>query len=127
MSDDSPEKKYIDVTHDDFSFMFPEGIEEMSDEELSELHHERVKAAPGHREGKPPEPWKLHDAITFEDEVEKLVGKQWGAQGLGKLREVLVSPPTSNEVRPEFYEDPISYWIPNRKLPPDEPDLERWT
>lgn len=107
-------------------FLFPENIKEMSEEELIEEHRKRVKKAPGFREGKPPEPWYLHDNVPFEEEVELFYGKKWGAQGIGKLKAVLMSPPTKNEIRKPFYEDPEAYWVPNRALPPKEPDLDRW-
>jgi len=43
----------------------------------------------------------LHDT-DFYDEVEKIWGHRWGAEGLGRLREVLVSRPTENETREEY-------------------------
>ena len=51
--------------------------------------------------GKPLRNWMLHE-IDFYDEVEKIWGRRWGAEGIGKLREVLVSRPTENETREEY-------------------------
>ena len=51
--------------------------------------------------GKPLRNWMLHE-MDFYDEVEKIWGKKWGAEGIGKLREVLVSRPTENETREEY-------------------------
>ena len=41
----------------------------------------------------------LHET-DFYDEVEQIWGRRWGAEGIGTLREVLVSRPTENEIRP---------------------------
>jgi N-dimethylarginine dimethylaminohydrolase len=43
----------------------------------------------------------LHET-DFYDEVEQIWGRRWGAEGIGTLREVLVSRPTENETRPEY-------------------------
>jgi N-dimethylarginine dimethylaminohydrolase len=51
--------------------------------------------------GQPLHNWKLHDT-DFYDEVDQVWGRRWGAEGIGKLREVLVSRPTENETRPEY-------------------------
>jgi N-dimethylarginine dimethylaminohydrolase len=51
--------------------------------------------------GQPLHNWMLHET-DFYDEVEQVWGHRWGAEGLGKLREVLVSRPTENETRPEY-------------------------
>src|SRR5438105_9616715 len=51
--------------------------------------------------GKPLRNYMLHET-DFYDEVEQVWGRPWGAEGIGTLREVLVSRPTENEVRPEY-------------------------
>jgi N-dimethylarginine dimethylaminohydrolase len=43
----------------------------------------------------------LHE-IDFYEEVEHIWGSRWGAEGIGTLREVLVSRPTVNETRDEY-------------------------
>jgi N-dimethylarginine dimethylaminohydrolase len=43
----------------------------------------------------------LHET-DFYDEVEQIWGQRWGAEGIGTLREVLVSRPSENEIRPEY-------------------------
>jgi N-dimethylarginine dimethylaminohydrolase len=45
--------------------------------------------------------WLLHET-DFYEEVEPIWGRRWGAEGIGKLREVLVSRPTENETRAEY-------------------------
>src|SRR5690349_25115376 len=54
--------------------------------------------------GKPLHNWMLHET-DFYDEVEQIWGARWGAEGIGTLREVLVSRPTENETRPEYAEE----------------------
>jgi N-dimethylarginine dimethylaminohydrolase len=51
--------------------------------------------------GQPLHNWMLHET-DFYDEVEQVWGRRWGAEGIGKLREVLVSRPTENETRAEY-------------------------
>jgi N-dimethylarginine dimethylaminohydrolase len=63
-----------------------------------------LKKLPWFEEGKPLHNWMLHD-IDFYSEVENIWGKKWGAEGLGRLREVLVSRPTENETRKEYAEE----------------------
>src|SRR5437588_1292416 len=51
--------------------------------------------------GKPLRNYMLHET-DFYDEVEQIWGRRWGAEGIGTLREVLVSRPSENEIRPEY-------------------------
>jgi N-dimethylarginine dimethylaminohydrolase len=60
-----------------------------------------LESLPWFEPGKPLRNWMLHET-DFYDEVEQVWGRRWGAEGLGTLREVLVSRPTENEVRPEY-------------------------
>jgi N-dimethylarginine dimethylaminohydrolase len=60
-----------------------------------------VEQLPWFESGKPLRNWLLHET-DFYDEVEQIWGKPWGAEGIGTLREVLVSRPTENETRPEY-------------------------
>lgn len=66
-------------------------------------HHElnALKKLPWFEENKPLRNWMLHE-IDFYSEVENIWGKKWGAEGIGRLREVLVSRPTENETREEY-------------------------
>lgn len=84
-----------------------------ADGELIELSYSSPRPAAGHDEeavlaelpwfepGKPLRNWLLHET-DFYDEVEQIWGRRWGAEGLGRLREVLVSSPSENEIRPEY-------------------------
>jgi N-dimethylarginine dimethylaminohydrolase len=60
-----------------------------------------VEELPWFESGKPLRNWMLHET-DFYEEVEQIWGKRWGAEGIGTLREVLVSRPTENETRPEY-------------------------
>jgi N-dimethylarginine dimethylaminohydrolase len=60
-----------------------------------------LEQLPWFEAGQPLHNWMLHDT-DFYDEVEQIWGRRWGAEGIGRLREVLVSRPTENETRPEY-------------------------
>src|SRR5262245_5877552 len=60
-----------------------------------------LETLPWFESGKPLRNWMLHET-DFYDEVEQIWGRPWGAEGIGTLREVLVSRPTENETRPEY-------------------------
>jgi len=60
-----------------------------------------LETLPWFEPGKPLRNYMLHET-DFYDEVEQVWGRRWGAEGIGTLREVLVSRPSENEVRPEY-------------------------
>ena len=64
---------------------------------------------PGYRPGSPPQYADYHAEVDFVDEVERIWGRPWGAQGIGRLREVAMSPPTEAEVLPLYDEDPAFF------------------
>lgn len=84
-----------------------------ADGDTIELTYSSPRSAAGHDEmalletlpwfepGKPLRNFMLHET-DFADEVEAIWGRSWGAEGIGTLREVLVSRPTENEVRDEY-------------------------
>jgi N-dimethylarginine dimethylaminohydrolase len=65
---------------------------------------------PGYRPGSVPQYADYHAEVDFLDEIEAIWGQRWGAQGMGRLREVALSPPTDVENRPEYDEDP-AFWL----------------
>ena len=69
-------------------------------------HDERalLEETPWFEPGRPLRNYMLHET-DFYDEVEQIWGRRWGAEGIGKLREVLVSRPTENEIRPEYADE----------------------
>ena len=72
----------------------------------SEDHDEMavLGTLPWFEHGKPLRNWMLHET-DFYDEVEQIWGRPWGAEGIGTLREVLVSRPTENETREEYAQE----------------------
>jgi N-dimethylarginine dimethylaminohydrolase len=86
-----------------------------------ELEYSSPRRAGGHDElallqtlpwfetGKPLRNYMLHET-DFYDEVEQVWGRRWGAEGIGTLREVLVSRPSENEVRPEYAQESQYYY-----------------
>jgi len=69
----------------------------------AEGHDEQavLESLPWFEPGKPLRNFMLHET-DFYDEVEQIWGQRWGAEGIGTLREVLVSRPSENEIRPEY-------------------------
>lgn len=76
----------------------------------------RLEDYPGYEPGKPPRVDKIHE-IDYMDELEKIWGKKWGYQGIGRLREVAMCRPTEDEINPIFARDPnfflMWYGFPN--------------
>src|SRR5215468_1627526 len=70
---------------------------------VAEEHDEEavLESLPWFEPGKPLRNYMLHQTDFF-DEVEQIWGRPWGAEGIGTLREVLVSRPTENEIRSEY-------------------------
>jgi N-dimethylarginine dimethylaminohydrolase len=74
---------------------------------------------PGYRAGSVPQYADYHQDVGHLDEVELIWGRRWGAQGIGRLREVAMSPPTEVEVLPLYEEDPAFFAFSG-----ELPDLE---
>ena len=64
---------------------------------------------PGYRPGSPPQYAEYHAEVDFLDEVEAIWGQKWGAQGIGRLREVAMSPPTEVETLAMYDQDPAFF------------------
>jgi N-dimethylarginine dimethylaminohydrolase len=64
-----------------------------------------IRQYPDYREGKPPDVYKLGE-YSYLDEYEMTWGRPWGAQGIGKLREVGLVAPSIHEVNPLWLQDP---------------------
>ena len=71
---------------------------------------------PGYRPGSPPQYAEYHAEVDFLDEIEAIWGQRWGAQGIGRLRQVAMSPPTEVEVLAEYEQDP-GFFIYDGVLP----------
>ena len=74
---------------------------------------------PFYEEGKVPQYQRYHSEVSYMDELELIWGKRWGAQGLGKLREVAMVRPTETEVK-KMYEEDSSFYV----FDGNTPDLE---
>ena len=71
---------------------------------------------PFYEEGKVPQYHKYHSNISYLDELELIWGKRWGAQGIGRLREVAMVRPTETEVR-KLYEQDSAFFVFNGTTP----------
>src|SRR5437867_871480 len=63
---------------------------------------------PDYVPGLPAQAYKLEE-FSYQDELVRVWGKPWGSQGIGKLRETVLSMPTENEINglwaraPEYF------------------------
>ena len=71
---------------------------------------------PFYEEGKVPQYHKYHSKVSYLDELELIWGKRWGAQGIGRLREVAMVRPTESEVR-KLYEEDSAFFVFNSTTP----------
>ena len=78
-----------------------------------------LKDFPYYEKGKVPQYHRYHAEVDFLDELELIWGKRWGAQGIGRLREVAMVRPTETEVKKRYEED-SAFFVFNG----DTPDLE---
>lgn len=65
---------------------------------------------PDYRPGLPPDVYQLRK-FSYLDEYEAVWGRRWGAQGIGRLREVGLVAPTEHEVRKLFMSDPSFFLL----------------
>ena len=68
------------------------------------------KDFPYYEEGKVPQYHRYHAEVSYLDELERIWGKKWGAQGIGRLREVAMIKPTETEVL-DLYEQDSSFFV----------------
>src|SRR5262249_20587490 len=71
---------------------------------------------PFYEKGKVPQYHKYHGAVSYLDELELIWGKRWGAQGIGRLREVAMVRPTETEVK-KLYEQDSAFFVFDGKTP----------
>lgn len=101
----------------------PPDLANMDQDAMDDEHRRRLKNDPTFEAGRAPKSWLFHDEVSYEQELEGLWGKRWGNQGVGKLREVMLCPPTENEIRQVFYEDTHAYM---EQWEPERPSLDLW-
>ncbi len=78
---------------------------------------------PDYEPGKPPRFEKLRE-IDYSDEMERVWGRRWGEQGIGRLREVALVKPTEHEVNHLFLKDPSFFMLRQPLLTGIMPNLE---
>lgn len=70
---------------------------------------------PDYEPGKPAQPYKLRQ-FSYQDELEKIWGKSWGSQGIGRLRETVLSMPTEHELNPLWSKAPDYFLLRYQKV-----------
>src|SRR5262245_18391007 len=73
--------------------------------------------------GQPPDFERYHVEVAFRDELERIWGEPWGAQGIGRLREVAMIRTTTVEADPAYAADK-AFWLFAGELP-DLPAMQR--
>ena len=81
---------------------------------------EELERFPGFVPGAVPQYAEYHEEVDFLDELEAIWGERWGAQGIGRLRKVAMTPPLEVEVLPLYEEEPAFFLFGGRL-----PDLGR--
>lgn len=71
---------------------------------------------PFYKEGAVPQYHRYHAEVSYLDELERIWGRRWGAQGIGRLREVAMVKPTESEVLALYEEDP-AFFVFNGQSP----------
>ncbi len=74
------------------------------------------KDFPFYKEGAVPQYHRYHAEVSYLDELERIWGKRWGAQGIGRLREVAMVKPTESEVL-QLYEQDSAFFVFNGIAP----------
>ena len=90
-------------------------------EELCKEEYERLEKQPWFERGKPCK----SDIYMERDIYEELYatwGRRFGAEGIGKLREVFLCRPHEYEINPMFAKEPAYYRLYGREMP----DLDQW-
>ena len=75
-----------------------------------------LRSFPFYEEGKVLQYQKYHAKVSYLDELELIWGKRWGAQGIGRLREVAMVRPTETEVK-KLYEEDSAFFVFNGTTP----------
>ena len=89
--------------------------------EFREIENYPLERYPDYSPDKPPQSYVLHK-ISYLEEMEKTWGRKWGAQGIGRLREVGLVKPMDIEANPLWAKDPKFFLL--RHGPIDNKMLE---
>ncbi len=76
-----------------------------------------LETYPDYVPGKPPQPLEKLHQTSFLDEVELIWGRKWGSQGIGRLKDVVLSQALPHESDPLFAKAPEYFFL--RKGVPD--------
>lgn len=82
----------------------------------------RLNDLPGFKSGYVPQYYEYHSQVDYLDELEAIWGQKWGAQGIGRLRDVALTIPTEMETSPIYEEEPSFFQDP---LPGGKRDLPK--
>ena len=77
---------------------------------------DKLEDFPYYEPGKVPQYQRYHAEVSYLDELELIWGKRWGAQGIGRLREVAMVQPTESEVK-TLYEQDSAFFVFNGETP----------
>jgi N-dimethylarginine dimethylaminohydrolase len=77
---------------------------------------EELTRFPGFRSGSVPQYAEYHEEVDFLDELEAIWGERWGAQGIGRLRKVAMTPPLEVEVLALYDQEP-AFFLYGGRLP----------
>ena len=77
---------------------------------------EELERFPGFVPGAVPQYTEYHEQVDFLDELEAIWGERWGAQGIGRLRKVALTPPLEVEVLPVYEREP-AFFLYGGRLP----------
>jgi len=80
------------------------------------MNDDSLTRFPYYEPGRVPQYHRYHAEVSYLDELELIWGKRWGAQGIGRLREVAMIRPTETEVR-KLYEQAASFFVFNGTTP----------
>lgn len=75
-----------------------------------------LRQFPFYARGQPPDFLRYHAEVDYMDELERIWGKRWGAQGIGRLREVAMVRPTAVETSKDYDQDK-EFWMFAGELP----------
>jgi arginine deiminase len=89
--------------------------------ETEDIENYPLERYPDYLPNKPPQSYILHK-ISYLEEMERTWGRKWGAQGIGKLREVGLVKPMDIEANPLWARDPRFFLL--RHGPIDKKMLE---
>jgi len=96
------------------------------DEYKGDIANYPLENYPDYEPGKPPQFLKLA-AISHLDEEERIWGRKWGEQGIGKLKDVALVKPTEYEFNPLWQRDPMFFMLRHSVMTGTKTNIETLT